>query len=209
MTNFIHKSIKEFDYVLKTLFTPASSERPYPGESHPEPMLTEEERKHTAALLRINHTGEVCAQALYQGQRLTCKNNDIVEALTHASEEEVEHLAWTETRLKELGARKSLLNPVWYAGSLALGLIAGKIGDRWNLGFLAETEHQVVSHLESHCGKLPETDQRSRAILEQMKQDEQEHADLAIEHGGSPLPAPIKKAMRATSKIMTKTTYYL
>ena len=159
--------------------------------------------------MRINHCGEVCAQALYNGQALTTKNPQTAQALQQASKEETEHLAWCEKRIHALGGHTSLLNPLWYAGSFTLGAIAGAIGDKWNLGFLAETEHQVGAHLDKHLHELPANDEKSRAILEQMKTDEAQHADTAISLGGAELPAPIKSAMKQMSKVMTSTTYYL
>lgn len=201
--------ILEFDKALRTVFCRAPTRRSRPGADLPEPDLTETDRRHAAALMRVNHCGEVCAQALYQGQAMTSRNPDTRRALETAAWEETEHLNWTEGRLDELGDRKSLLNPLWYAGSLAMGILAGKFGDRWNLGFLAETERQVEAHLEEHIGRLPPQDRKSWAILEQMKADEIRHADTALALGGRPLPLPIKAAMRAVSKVMTKTSYHL
>ena len=160
-------------------------------------------------MMRINHSGEVSAQALYQGQALTSRNKDIKEKLRLAALEENDHLDWTKNRLHELDSHASVLNPLWYGGSFALGALAGAVGDKWNLGFLAETEHQVVEHLESHLNKLPGGDLRSRAILEQMKVDEQKHATTAIESGAAALPPPVKTLMAAMSKVMTGSTYYI
>ncbi|MGL5631096.1 MAG: 2-polyprenyl-3-methyl-6-methoxy-1,4-benzoquinone monooxygenase, partial [Azovibrio sp.] len=154
--------IVEFDKGLRTLFAKASSVRPVPGEQAPEAELSPEERRHAGALMRVNHVGEVCAQALYQGQAITSHNPETREALEAAAREETEHLAWTEQRIQELGGRKSLLNPLWYSGALAIGMLAGRLGDKWNLGFLAETERQVEAHLTDHLEKLPSQDQRSR-----------------------------------------------
>ena len=201
--------IVAFDKGLRTVFAPAHSVRPTPGENLPEAGLTEAQRQLSASLMRVNHTGEICAQALYQGQALTARNTRARGALEQAAREETEHLAWTERRIEELGGRKSLLNPAWYAGSFALGALAGLIGDRWNLGFLAETERQVVAHLEGHLGRLPQGDQKSRAIVEQMKEDEARHATSAIRHGAAELPGPAKAAMRLSSKVMTETAYWL
>ena len=170
--------------------------------------MVEAERRHAAALMRVNHVGEVCAQALYQGQALTCRDPALRSELQRASDEEVEHLAWTERRIAELGGRRSILNPVWYGGSLAFGVLAGKFGDRWNLGFLAETERQVEAHLNDHLGRLPPQDVKSRAIVEQRKVDEREHADLAVRLGAVELPAPAKVAMRVAAKVMTRTAYF-
>ena len=205
----LDKLIIEFDKGLKTLTASAHSVRPHPDENIQETDLSAEEKRHAQGLMRINHCGEVCAQALYNGQSLTAKNQQIVEALQQASKEETEHLAWCEKRIHALGGHTSLLNPLWYAGSFTLGAIAGAIGDKWNLGFLAETEHQVGAHLDKHLHELPANDEKSRAILEQMKTDEAQHADTAISLGGAELPAPIKSAMKQMSKVMTSTTYYL
>ena len=205
----LDKLIIEFDKGLKTLTASAHSVRPHPDENIQETDLSAEEKRHAQGLMRINHCGEVCAQALYNGQSLTAKNQQIVEALQQASKEETEHLAWCEKRIHALGGHTSLLNPLWYAGSFTLGAIAGAIGDKWNLGFLAETEHQVGAHLDKHLHELPANDEKSRAILEQMKTDEAHHADTAISLGGAELPAPIKSAMKQMSKVMTSTTYYL
>ena len=205
----LDKLIIEFDKGLKTLTASAHSVRPHPDENVQEPELSAEEKRHVLGLMRVNHCGEVCAQALYNGQALTAKNPQIVDALQQASKEETEHLAWCEKRIHELGGHTSLLNPLWYAGSFTLGAIAGAIGDKWNLGFLAETEHQVGAHLEKHLHELPANDEKSRAILQQMKTDEAQHADTAIGLGGAELPAPIKAAMKRMSKVMTSTTYYL
>lgn len=205
----LDKLIIEFDKGLKTLTASAHSVRPHPDENVQETELSAEEKRHALGLMRVNHCGEVCAQALYNGQSLTAKNPQIVDALQQASKEETEHLAWCEKRIHELGGHTSLLNPIWYAGSFTLGAIAGAIGDKWNLGFLAETEHQVGAHLEKHLHELPASDEKSRAILEQMKTDEAQHADTAIGLGGAELPAPIKAAMKQMSKVMTSTTYYL
>ncbi len=205
----LDKLIIEFDKGLKTLTASAHSVRPHPDENIQETELSAEEKRHALGLMRVNHCGEVCAQALYNGQSLTAKNPQIVDALQQASKEETEHLAWCEKRIHALGGHTSFLNPLWYAGSFTLGAIAGAIGDKWNLGFLAETEHQVGAHLEKHLHELPASDEKSRAILEQMKTDEAQHADTAIGLGGAELPAPIKAAMKRMSKVMTSTTYYL
>lgn len=201
--------ILHFDKALRTVFSSAVSRRPHPDQNVPEAEMSEEERRHAAGLMRINHSGEVCAQALYQGQALTARNPEAARALVEASQEETEHLAWCERRLNELGSHKSLLNPLWYAGSFGLGVLAGALGDKWNLGFLAETERQVEGHLNTHLDWLPPQDARSRAIVEQMKVDEVKHADTAIAHGGAPLPMPVRVAMQLTSKILTKTAYRL
>lgn len=199
--------IVEFDRALRTVFAPASSVRPHPDADLPDVELPPEARRHVAGLMRVNHCGEVCAQALYQGQALTARDPATREALREAAHEEIEHLAWTESRLKELGAHKSLLNPVWYVGSLALGVTAGLIGDRWNLGFLAETERQVGAHLDSHLQQLPAADAKSRAIVRQMHADETAHAATAERLGAAPLPTPVRGAMRLMSKVMTTLSY--
>ena len=201
--------IVAFDKGLRTVFAPAQSLREVPGARLPEAGMTESEKAHAAALMRVNHSGEICAQALYQGQALTARNPRARAALEQAAREETEHLAWTEQRIEALGGRKSLLNPAWYAGSFALGALAGLAGDRWNLGFLAETERQVVAHLEGHLRRLPAGDHKSRAVLEQMRDDEARHATSAISHGGAELPEPAKAAMRASSKVMTETAFWL
>lgn len=201
--------IIEFDKALRTVFAKAPSDRPAPGADLPEEALDDSERSHAARLMRVNHCGEICAQALYQGQAITSRDPAIREALRQAAWEETEHLNWTEQRIDELGGRKSFLNPVWYAGSLVMGLTAGWVGDRWNLGFLAETERQVETHLLDHLGRLPQSDAKSRAILEQMKTDEIHHAETAIRLGAAELPMPIRQGMRFASKLMTRTAYWV
>lgn len=201
--------IIQFDKALRTVFAPAASLRPHPDQGVPEADMSEAEKRHAAGLMRVNHSGEVCAQALYQGQALTARNPEAAQALVEASQEETEHLAWCEKRLNELGSHKSFLNPFWYTGSFAIGVLAGALGDRWNLGFLAETERQVEGHLDGHLRKLPEQDTKSRAIVEQMKADEIKHAETAIAHGGAELPLPVKLAMGLTSKLMTRAAYWV
>ncbi len=201
--------IVAFDRGLRTVFAPAQSLRATPGEDLPETDMTEEQRRLSASLMRVNHAGEICAQALYQGQALTARDPSSRAALEQAAREETEHLAWTERRIEELGGRKSLLNPAWYAGSFAIGALAGLAGDRWNLGFLAETERQVVAHLDGHLARLPGEDRRSRAIVESMRVDEARHATSAIGHGAAELPAPAKAFMRFTSRVMTTTSEVL
>lgn len=205
--NWIDGLIVEFDKGLRTVFSEARSVRPVPGDQVPEADLTPEERRHAASLMRINHVGEICAQALYQGQAMSSSNPDIRASLEEAAHEETEHLAWTEQRIKELGGRKSLLNPLWYTGALAIGVLAGRCGDKWNLGFLAETERQVEAHLDSHLDKLPAQDRRSWEIVEQMKLDEIKHADTAVHLGGVPLPEPVKALMKLSARVMTRTAY--
>ncbi len=201
--------ILQFDRALRTVFAPAVSRRPHPDSGVPEGALSDSERRRVAGLMRVNHSGEVCAQALYQGQALTARNPEVARALRKASEEETEHLAWCERRLTELGSHKSYLNPLWYTGSFAIGVLAGALGDRWNLGFLAETERQVEGHLDGHLKRLPEQDAKSRAIIEQMKADEIRHAETAIAHGGAELPLLVKLAMKLSSKVMTQTAYWV
>ena len=205
----IDKFIVGFDKGLRTLFAPAQTLRAVPGDALTDAPLDEAQRRQAAALMRVNHSGEVCAQALYQGQALTARDVSAKQALEHAAQEETEHLAWTERRIAELGGGKSVLNPLFYAGSFAIGAVSGLLGDRWNLGFLAETERQVVLHLEGHLERLPADDQKSRAIVEQMRDDEARHATSAMNHGAAELPAPVKAAMKAASKVMTETAYWL
>lgn len=202
--------IDHADRVLRTLSGHAKTTgRPNPADSEQETELTEDEAKLSAQLMRVNHAGEVAAQALYQGQSLTARNKAVQEKLSQAAEEENDHLAWCRKRVNELGEQTSILDPLWYAGSLTLGAAAGIAGDKWNLGFLAETEKQVVQHIEQHLDKLPDNDNKTRAILEQMHIDENEHAATAIEHGGVELPEPIKQSMALVSKIMTKASYWV
>lgn len=205
----LDRFIVAFDKGLRTLFAPAQTLRPVPGEALPDVTLSDPERRDVASLMRVNHSGEICAQALYQGQALTARNAQARATLEQAAREETEHLAWTERRIEELGGRKSVLNPFWYAGSFAIGAAAGLLGDRWNLGFLAETERQVVDHLEGHLRRVPAEDSRSRAILEQMKDDEARHATSAFRHGASELPTPVRLAMRLASRVMTRTSYWV
>lgn len=202
------RALMELDQGLRTLFgQPETTERGNPAQGVAEQELSEQEKKHAAGLMRVNHSGEVCAQALYQGQALTARKSKVREQMQRAAQEENDHLDWCEKRLKELDSHTSLLNPLWYGGSLAIGAIAGVAGDKWSLGFVVETERQVEKHLDGHLETLPNTDARSRAIVEQMKEDEIQHADTALHAGGAPLPAPIKRIMSLTSKVMTKTAY--
>lgn len=201
---------EQFDKALRTLSQnlPAES-RANPAEYCDNDLLSQTEARHVAGLMRINYTGEVCAQALYQGQALTAKDQNIKAKMQQCAEEENDHLNWCYQRLQQLDAKTSYLDPFWYSVSLGIGLFAGLVGDKWSLGFLAETEHQVVKHLESHLEQLPEKDLKSKAILEQMVIDESEHAHSAEDLGSEQLPAPIQWLMRGMSKIMTKTTYYI
>jgi 3-demethoxyubiquinol 3-hydroxylase len=198
------------DRALRTLFgRPSTTERANPASNIPCAELGGDQRKHVARLMRINHTGEVCAQALYQGQALTARSPDIRQRLERSAQEENDHLAWCAERLDELGDRKSLLNPLWYAGSFVLGAAAGLAGDKWSLGFVVETERQVENHLDDHLEQIPTQDAKTRCILERMKADEIRHAQIAKATGGADLPAPIRMGMRLTSRIMTHTVYWL
>lgn len=201
--------IATLDNALRTIAGPAQSVRPTPGNDLPEAELDASQQRAVARLMRVNHVGEVCAQALYAGQALTARDPKVQEAMRDAAQEEIEHLAWTAQRITELGGRTSLLNPVWYAGSFAMGALAGALGDRVNLGFLAETERQVYDHLEEHLGRLPAEDARSAAILKQMQIDEDRHRQAAIKSGGIDLPKPAQEAMRMVSKVMTRTAYWV
>jgi ubiquinone biosynthesis monooxygenase Coq7 len=198
-----------FDQAIRTLFAPAHPSRPSPADDIPDPPLEQRERAEAAALMRVNHSGEVAAQALYQGQSVTARGDEVRRTLKAASAEEVDHLAWTERRIAELGGRASLLDPLWYAGSFAIGAFAGLFGDKWSLSFLAETERQVTEHLDTHLSKMPESDVKSRAVLAQMRQDEAKHATTALAHGAIPLPGPLSFAMRMASRVMTRTSYWI
>ena len=199
--------IVAFDRALRTLVAGSVSARPYPAEKIDAPALDDAAVAHSSGLMRVNHAGEICAQALYSGQALTSSNADLRKRLDIAAREETEHLAWTERRLDELGSHTSLLNPVWYGGSFAIGALAGLAGDRWNLGFLSETERQVEQHLSVHLDELPAEDVRSRAIVAQMRSDEAGHAQMAEDHGAARLPWPLRAAMRMTAKVMTTMAY--
>ncbi len=206
----LDKLVMSADTALRTIVgKPIVTERDYPAQEVEDAPLDDKQRKHIAGLMRVNHAGEVSAQALYQGQALTARDQTVKAKLEQSAIEENDHLAWTEARLHELGDRTSLLNPLWYAGSFAIGAFAGALGDKWSLGFLAETEHQVVAHLDSHLQQLPKSDGRSRAVLEQMKIDEAKHATTAIKHGAAALPPPVKKLMTAMSEVMTRSAYWL
>ncbi len=200
----------QVDDTLRTVSgSPRSAGRPNPADETPQTNLSTPEQTQSARLMRVNHTGEICAQALYHGQALTAQCPELRAQLTQAAREEGDHLAWCKTRLKELNSHSSLLNPIFYAGSFVIGAINGKVGDGWNLGFLAETERQVVNHLEEHLNRLPPQDQKSRAILEQMRVDEMTHEKDAHNAGGMKLPLPIRLLMRATAKFMTKSTHWI
>lgn len=205
----IDQAIIEFDKALRTIAMPAVSARPHPDEGCGVTALGDEERRLSVALMRVNHIGEVCAQALYQGQSITCGTPALCASLKQAAHEEIEHLAWTERRIRDLGGRTSLLAPAFYLGALAMGMLAGKLGDRWNLGFLAETERQVEAHLNEHLQRLPDRDLKSRAIVRQMRDDEVRHADMAVSLGAAELPVAIKRFMKLSAKIMTNTVPHL
>lgn len=205
----IDRLIIEFDRGLRTLAGVGSARRPSPAVSVPVDELTDYERREAARLMRVNHCGEVCAQALYQGQALASRDPRIATALRTAGAEEEDHLAWSAERIAELGGRTSLLNPVWYAGSLAIGAAVGRLGDRWNLGFLRETERQVEQHLQSHLDQLSERDARTRALVTGMQHDEARHAETASRLGASELPAPAKAAMRAAARVMTRLSFWV
>jgi 3-demethoxyubiquinol 3-hydroxylase len=201
--------INHFDNALRTLFAAHHSGRATPGNELSEAPLSQPEKATVGRLMRVNQAGEVCAQALYQGQALTARNPEVAASLRQAAREEVDHLAWCAERLEQLGSRSSLLNPLWYAGSFALGTLSGLAGDKWNLAFLAETERQVEAHLEGHLQRVPSQDQKTRSVLEQMKTDEAKHATTALAHGAAELPLPIKGAMRLASKAMTALAYWV
>ena len=201
--------ILQVDRALRTVFVPAQARRESPGASADDSEMKADEKTAAVRLMRINHTGEVCAQALYQGQALTARNPEIRATLKSAADEEQDHLAWCEARLSELGGRKSVLNPLMYGGSFALGALSGLLGDRWNMAFLAETERQVEGHLAGHLDQLPASDAKSRAVLEQMRSDEAAHAVSAQTHGAAEMPEPVKAALRAASQVMKSTTYWI
>lgn len=202
--------IMGLDQALQTVFgRPHTTERGNPAKDVPEHELTEAEKAEAGRLMRVNHVGEVCAQALYQSQALTARRDETRRRMERAAQEENDHLAWCESRIEELGSRKSLLNPLWYGGSFAVGTLAGIAGDKWNLGFVVETERQVVRHLGEHLQRLPREDARSRAIVEQMKIDESEHATTALRAGAAELPEPVKGLMRLASKLMTRTAHWI
>jgi ubiquinone biosynthesis monooxygenase Coq7 len=204
-------AIREFDRALRTVAAANVPTRPYPAEQVPEPGadLDEAERREAAALMRVNHAGEIAAQALYHGQALTARNDIVQAQLLAAAREETDHLAWCERRVRELGSHTSQLAPLWYAGSFAIGVLAGLAGDRRSLGFVEETEAQVVEHLESHLHRLPERDQRSRAIVAQMQADEARHGAEARDAGAALPPSPIRALMRRTARFMTEAAYRL
>jgi ubiquinone biosynthesis monooxygenase Coq7 len=203
---FLDRLIAHTDQALRTIFgEPVGSGRENPAEPLIENKLSTFEKAKSMRLMRVNHTGEVCAQALYQGQALTAQQHETRRQMKQAAIEENDHLAWCRQRVKELGGHTSLLNPIWYTGSLAMGAASGLLGDKWSLGFLAETEDQVVKHIEGHLQQLPDGDNKSHAILVQMKTDEAKHKTSALNAGGSPLPDPVKKMMTLLSRVMTST----
>ncbi len=207
----IDKCLMEIDFAIRTLMPPKHrlAKRINPGKSFDEPSLSAKEKRHVAGLMRVNHAGEVCAQALYKGQAITAKLTTVKEQMCAAAAEETDHLAWCEERLQELSNHPSYLNPMWYFGSLMLGAMAGLIGDEWSLGFVEETERQVTHHLEKHLTQLPPKDSKSQAILMQMKEDEAHHAEVAHRAGAHPLPFLIKQLMHKVSKLMTQSSYYI
>jgi ubiquinone biosynthesis monooxygenase Coq7 len=195
------------DHFLRSIATTPSSSRPYPAKAIAEAALTDQEKKLSAALMRVNHSGEVAAQALYQGQALTARSPELAKLLRAAASEEADHLNWTTRRIEALGGRPSILAPLWYAGAFALGALAGRLGDKVSLGFLAETERQVEQHLMGHMEQLPLADEASRAVVVQMKEDEARHMNTARDHGGSDLPRPIQMAMQAGGRVMTSVAH--
>ncbi len=199
--------LSSIDHGLRTIAAASHAARPCPAAAPSQPPLADDERRLSGALMRVNHVGEVCAQALYQAQALTTRDATLRAHFEQAARDETDHLAWTLQRLRELNDRPSLLNPLWYAGAFAIGLVAGRAGDRASLGFVVETERQVEQHLAGHLDRLPAADQASRAIVEQMKADEARHAADALGAGAIELPAPVRWAMRAAAKVMTTTAH--
>jgi 3-demethoxyubiquinol 3-hydroxylase len=207
MTDLLDRCLKAADAALRTVSGSTHAARSLPEPRGQPAPLDAQERRLAGALMRVNHVGEVCAQALYQAQALTARSDVLRQQMEHAAREEQDHLAWTEQRLRDLGDRTSLLNPLWYAGAFAIGLAAGRAGDRWSLGFVVETERQVEQHLAGHLDRLPPNDVASRAIVERMKDEEAAHARNAQSAGASPLPPPLRWAMRAAAKVMTTTAH--
>lgn len=209
-TNPVDQLLGAADRALRTLAAAPASSRPSPAlDVAPVQDLTDEQRREAAALMRVNHVGEVCAQALYDAQALAAHSPELRSVFEQAAREESDHLAWTEHRIGELGGRTSLLNPLWYGGAFAIGLLAARLGDRASLGFMAETERQVEQHLQGHLERLPESDAASRAIVAQMKDDEVRHAETATDLGGASLPLPVRLAMRIAARVMTRTAHYV
>jgi len=195
---------------LRTIAAPAGHPaRKNPAGDIDETDLSDKQKTHAAGLMRVNHAGEVAAQALYQGHAMVARDPNIEQQMQRAANEEFDHLAWCEQRLTELGSRPSVLSPIWYSGAFAIGAASGILGDKWSLGFIAETEKQVCAHLESHLEELPDNDDKSRAIVTQMRDEEEEHGENAIEAGAAELPAPLQRLMKLTAKVMTNTAYRL
>lgn len=205
----LDRLLEQADLALRATLGRPVPRRPSPATGPDDRLVDTADRRHAAGLMRVNHAGEVAAQGLYHGQALTARSREIREQMVAAARDEGDHLAWCHDRLRELGARPSLLSPLWYAGSVAIGAMAGAAGDRFSLGFIAETERQVEGHLEDHLRRLPEADARSRSIVAQMKTDEVGHADAAIAAGGTRLPAPVRGLMRLTARVMTGTAYWI
>lgn len=206
----LDKLLASANNALRTVAAPAGRPaRPNPADGVDEADLTEAEKRHAAGLMRVNHAGEVAAQALYQGHATVARDESIEEQMQQAADEEFDHLAWCEFRIRELGYEPSVLSPIWYAGAYAIGAASGVLGDKWSLGFIAETEKQVCDHLDSHLDKLPEHDARSRAIVKQMHEEEAEHGENAKDAGAADLPQPVKQLMEMTAGIMTKTAYWV
>jgi len=206
----LDKLIIDFDRnVMRMLFGAPKPRRPSPAEGMTEAEMAPKTRTHIAGLMRVNHAGEICAQALYQGQALLARDPDTRNKMQQSADEEIDHLHWCEQRISELGGRTSRLDPLWYAGSLALGITAGTAGDHWSLGFIEETERQVVEHLQGHLDQLPQEDEKTRAILEQMQMDESEHGEKAAAAGARNLPDFIQSAMHFCARIMTRTSYHI
>ena len=204
----LDRCLIEIQHAIKTChIIPAEKQRPYPANSSAPESLTEAEKHHSAGLMRVNNAGEVAAQALYRGQSIMARDDNLKSQLSEAAEEENDHLRWCQNRLEELGSHRSLLDPVWYAGSFSIGVLAAAAGDKWSLGFVEETEKQVGEHLQSHLDHLPKSDIRSREILEQMAVDEAKHATQAKLAGAKPLPLPVRKLMTLVSKVMTFSAY--
>lgn len=204
----VDRIIAGLDQALRIVNSePTRAARPIPGAELDDAELTEAERSHAAGLMRVNHAGEIAAQGLYQGHAAVARDPEIEEQMKHAADEELDHLAWCEQRLAELGSEPSVLRPLWYAGSFAIGAASGVLGDKWSLGFIEETERQVSEHLTGHLDGLPENDVKSRAIVRQMRDEEEVHGENACKAGAAPLPAPVRELMKAVAEIMKKTAY--
>jgi ubiquinone biosynthesis monooxygenase Coq7 len=206
MPNF-DSLIVEFDKALRTVFGNPAGNRPSPGLAVPDAEMSTDEKSGVAALMRVNHCGEICAQALYQGQALVARTQSARKLLLQAAQEERDHLAWCGRRLDDLGGSRSVLNPLWYAGSFGLGVASGMLGDKWSMAFLVETERQVERHLDDHLTRLPESDIKTRKVLEAMRDDEIRHGESGEQHGAAPMPQAMKLAMRFISRLMTRTAY--